>query len=266
MALFGRRNRGIEVEIDEITDEDIDSFVDDLDPDQRAAEDAELLSALAEEEQEQPAADELPEIGRPNGPWDLQDAPPVEPERLDLGSLHVPVLPDTDVRLEVSPEGEVVAATLVHGDSALQLNVFAAPRRTGIWGEVRTEIRDALNTGGGSAEEVQGSFGTELRAAVPTEVPGQGVSLAPARFLGVDGPRWFLRGLVTGPAAEDDSRLGPLLEAFRQVAVDRGSEAMVVREALPLRLPADAVQAAEEAAGQSGLQMPERGPEITETR
>ena len=262
MALFGRRNRGIEVEIDEITDEDIDNFVDDLDEEQRAAEDAELLGQLASDAPEP----ELSEVGRPDGPWDVEDAPPTDPERLDLGSLRVPVLPDTDVRLEVSPEGEVVAATLVHRESALQLNVFAAPRRDGIWDDVRTEIKDALNTSGGQAAEAEGPFGTELRASVPTEVPGQGVVLAPARFLGVNGPRWFLRGLVTGPAAEDDTQLQPLLEAFRLVAVDRGSEAMVVREALPLRLPADAIQAAEEAAEGPGLQMPERGPEITEIR
>jgi hypothetical protein len=266
VALFGRRNRGIEVEIDEISDEDIDNFVDDLDDQQRAAEDAELLSQLETEEPEP----EPQEVERPQGPWDLQDAPPTDPERLDLGSLHVPVLPNTDVRLEVSPEGEVVAATLVHQESALQLNVFAAPRRDGIWGEVRAEIRDALNSSGGQATEVAGAFGLELRASVPTEVPGQGVDLAPARFLGVDGPRWFLRGLVTGPAAENDAQLVPLLEAFRLVAVDRGSEAMVVREALPLRLPADAVQAPEEAGepgtAAPGLQMPERGPEITEIR
>jgi hypothetical protein len=262
VALFGRRNRGIEVEIDEITDEDIDNFVDDLDEEQRAAEDAELLGQLASDAPEP----ELSEVGRPDGPWDVEDAPPTDPERLDLGSLRVPVLPDTDVRLEVSPEGEVVAATLVHRESALQLNVFAAPRRDGIWDDVRTEIKDALNTSGGQAAEAEGPFGTELRASVPTEVPGQGVVLAPARFLGVNGPRWFLRGLVTGPAAEDDTQLQPLLEAFRLVAVDRGSEAMVVREALPLRLPADAIQAAEEAAEGPGLQMPERGPEITEIR
>ncbi|MFN2540247.1 MAG: DUF3710 domain-containing protein [Mycobacteriales bacterium] len=262
MALFGRRNRGIEVEIDEITDEDIDNFVDDLDDEDRAAEDAELLKQLAAEEPEPESA----EISPPQGPWNLQDAPPTDPERLDLGSLHVPVLPDIDVRLEVSPEGEVVAATLVHRESTLQLNVFAAPRRDGIWADVRGEIRDALNSGGGQASEADGAFGTELRAAVPTEAPGEGVVLAPARFLGVDGPRWFLRGLVTGPAAEDDEQLAPLLEAFRQVAVDRGSEAMVVREPLPLRLPSDAVQAAEEAAGEAGFQMPERGPEITEIR
>jgi len=281
MALFGRRKGPIEVEIDEVTDDDIDNFVDDLDAQQRAAEDAELLKELegedgpesegAAEPADAPAVSS--EVARPEGPWDLADAPPLEQQRLDLGSLHVPVMPDTDVRLEVNPEGEVVAATLVHRESALQLNVFAAPRREGIWAEVRTEIRDALNSGGGRASEAPGSFGTELRAEVPTEVPGQGVVLSPARFLGVDGPRWFLRGLVTGPAAVEDAALAPLIEAFRHVAVDRGDEAMVVREPLPLRLPADAMQAHEEAlqaeaqAEQArGIQMPERGPEITETR
>src|SRR4051812_49377268 len=75
VALFGRRNRGIEVEIDEITDEDIDSFVDDLDDQQRAAEDAELLRELAKEEAVEETAPEEAEVARPQGPWDLQDAP-----------------------------------------------------------------------------------------------------------------------------------------------------------------------------------------------
>ena len=264
MALFGRRDRGIEVEIDEVTDEDIDNFVDDLDEEQRAAEDAMLLAELAKEGSSTSTPEVPAELTRPQGPWDLQDAPALDPERIDLGSVRVPVLPSTDVRLEVNPEGEVVAATIVLGESALQLNAFAAPRREGIWDEVRTEIRDALNSSGGQASEVTGPVGTELRASVPTEVPGGGVQLAPARFLGVDGPRWFLRGLITGPAAHDDAQCAPLIEAFRQVVVDRGDEAMVVREPLPLRLPADAMQAAEEAAEQHGFQMPERGPEITE--
>src|SRR4051794_14822342 len=75
VALFGRRNRGIEVEIDEVTDEDIDSFVDDLDDHQRAAEDAELLRELAQDEElTAEAPSEVPELSRPQGPWDLQDA------------------------------------------------------------------------------------------------------------------------------------------------------------------------------------------------
>jgi hypothetical protein len=249
---FGRRKREQEPEDGE--------FVDDLDAEDRAYEDAELLAEIEREE----SAPKPPTV---NGPWDLADAP--ELERLDLGGIQVPVMPDTDVRLEVSPEGEVVAATIVHRESALQINAFAAPRSEGIWEEVRTEILEAVTESGGNGTVAEGVYGQELRAMVPTEVPGQGVVLAPARFVGVDGPRWFLRGLLTGEAATSDVAARPLLEAMRQVAVNRGTDPMAVRDPLPLVLPKDAVQAVNDAAAEQdapGLSMPERGPEITETR
>lgn len=259
--VFGRRKQeqfGDPLEVDPA------GFVDDLDEEDRAFEDAELLREIELREIEERRS----LLAEPQGPWDLASAPEHPNGRLDLGALHIAVLPDTDVRLEVSPEGEVVAATLVHGDSTLQLNAFAAPRSEGIWDEVRSEIAEALLGGGGQADQSDGPFGPELRAKVPTEVPGQGVGLADARFLGVDGPRWFLRGLITGPAAVDEELAAPLLEAMRQVAVARGNDPMAVRDPLPLVLPPDAVHAAEDAQDPSspGLSMPERGPEITETR
>ena len=195
---FGRRKNEPEVVTDPtgtVDAVDLDGFVDDLDEEDRAREDAELLAELAREEQATAKAS----VSRPQGPWDLADAPETETPRVDLGALHLPVFPEIDVRVEVSPEGEVVAATLGHGESALQLNAFAAPKTLGIWAEIRSEIAEALNNGGGQAVEAEGLLGTELRAGVPTEVPGQGVVLAAARFVGIDGPRWFLRGLLTGP-------------------------------------------------------------------
>ena len=261
---FGRKKISADVEVDLETGvgDDGVAWEDDLDEEDRAYEDAELLAEITRGEREERAA----LLASPSGPFDAADEPETDLQRLDLGCLKVTVLPDTDVRLEVSPEGEVVAATLVHGDTALQLNAFAAPRTEGIWADVRSEIRDALNEGGGNAEEADGFFGIELRAAVPTEVPGEGIVMAPARFVGVDGPRWFLRGLVTGPGASDDAAAQPLLEAMKQVVVVRGNDPMAVRDPLPLVLPADAMEHAEAAASEAGLQMPERGPEITETR
>jgi hypothetical protein len=253
--MFGRRNKQVEV-----TDADVDAFVDDLDPEERAREDAELLRELGEVEPEQPGAP-----ARPQGPWDSEDAPPAE--RVDLGALQVAIPPNVELRLELNPEGQVMAVTLVHGESTAQLNVFAAPRSEGIWDEVRQEIADALNTGGGRATEETGTLGTELRAVVPNEVPGQGVVQAPARFVGVDGPRWFLRALLTGPAATDDGAARPLLEAVRGVVVVRGTDPMPAREPLVLTLPAEAQQAAqppEEEPGAPRVALPERGPEITE--
>jgi hypothetical protein len=194
-------------------------------------------------------ADALPAVPvRPQGPWDVADVPKDGLDRLDLGGLQIPVPPGTEVRVDVNPEGKVVAATLVAGPSAMQLSAFAAPRTAGIWDDVRSEIAAQLQSGGGRAADANGPFGTELHAAVPTEVPGQGRMLAPARFFGVDGPRWFVRALVTGPAAVDGTAAGPLLQALKSVVVVRGSEAMAVRDPLPLRLPKDVTAAATAAA------------------
>jgi hypothetical protein len=73
-----------------------------------------------------------------------------------------------------------------------------------------------------------------------------------ARFLGVDGPRWFLRGILSGPAAASAGAAGELEEAFRQIVVVRGSEPMPVRDQLPLTLPTDvASELARQQAGEA---------------
>jgi hypothetical protein len=253
-------------------EEDLEDYA--LSPEDQALEDAELLALIDAQLGEETEQETVP--GRPRGPWDSEDAPADELQRIDLGALQIPVPDGTEVRVDVSPEGEVVAATMVQGESAMQINVFAAPKRAGIWAEVRSEIADALLQSGGSTEQVDGAHGTELHAQVPTEVPGQGTMLAPARFLGVDGPRWFLRALLTGPAATDAAQATGLEAALKDVVVVRGTDAMAVRDPLPLHLPRDvaeqavaaaaAAEEADEGAGGGGLPMPERGPEITETR
>ncbi len=266
--MFGRRKRAKEPVDAPGADLAEDGFVDDLDPEDRAYEDALLLAEL-EDQERAPAV-----LERPQGPWDAADVPDDEKPRLDLGGLLVPVPPDTEVRVDVSPEGEVVAATLVRGTGAVQVNAFAAPRTEGIWAEVLDEIATSLAESGGLAERSTGPHGPELRTAVPTQAPDGSIVMAPARFVGVDGPRWFLRAMYTGSAAVDPDAAAPLEEALRDVVVVRGGDPMAVRDPLPLRLPAQAQEAA--AAAQAGeldaddevdpLGLPERGPEITETR
>ena len=59
-------------------------------------------------------------------------------------------------------------------------------------------------------------------AQVPAE-PGQPASgMRLVRFVGVDGPRWFLRGLFTGPAADGGEQAELLEEVLRDVVVVRG--------------------------------------------
>src|SRR5689334_8015433 len=70
------------------------------------------------------------------GPYDAV-APDDGLPRVDLGGMQVPVLEGLELRVEVDESGQVVAATLVDGDSLMQLGAFAAPKTSGIWADVR---------------------------------------------------------------------------------------------------------------------------------
>lgn len=170
------------------------------------------------------------------GPYDVRDAPDEgadEVTRVDLGALLVPVAEGFDLQVEVNEVQQVIAATLASTAGSMQLGVFAAPRNEGIWEEVRAEIAASLNAARkGSAVEKDGPFGTELHGSVK-----EGNGWVPIRFVGVDGPRWFLRATFAGPAAADAARAEPFEELLRQVVVVRGTEPLPVREPVPLRLP-----------------------------
>ena len=180
------------------------------------------------------------------GPYDAAEAPDGV-DRVDLGSLEVPAVPDVEIRVQADPNGQVQQVILVHGDNALQLGVFAAPRSEGIWDEVRDDIRKQLFDDGVAAQEVDGDFGVELRARVRTPEGLQDI-----RFVGVDGPRWMVRGVYQGPAAVDPAKAGPLAECLRGVVVHRGTEAMPVRDPLPLRLPREIAEQARSDADEGG--------------
>ena len=148
------------------------------------------------------------------------------------------------MRVDVGPDGQVVAATLSYGGSEAQIGVFAAPRTAGIWDEVRKEIRGLDHPAGRYRAGGSGRFGTELTGRIPVQGGYQSV-----RFVGVDGPRWFLRGLFSGPAAADPAKAAVLEDAVRNIVVVRGPSPMPVRDPLPLTLPAEVSEQAEQAQG-----------------
>jgi hypothetical protein len=201
-----------------------------------------------------------------NGPWDEADAPDDGLSRMDLGSLRVPAIGGMELRVEVNPQQQVIGASLGSGESLLQLSVFAAPRAGSLWDEVRDEIARSASGQGASLTEVDGPFGRELAGSVlvtpPPATPGSATTSRPVRrpvrFLGVDGPRWFLRGTLTGPAASSPEEAAALEEAFRAVVVVRGTAPMPVRDALPLTLPPQAAEqvARQQAAGRQGGAVP----------
>ena len=181
-----------------------------------------------------------------SGPYDIHDEPADNIDRIDLGALRIPVDAGLEVRVEVDEQGQVAAVNMLNDAGQMQLGVYAAPRNEGIWDEVRGEIKASISSQGGTVEEQDGEFGTELIGKLPA--PG---GFTPVRFLGVNGPRWFLRAMIAGSPALPDADASVFIDAFRLLVVNRGIEPLPVRDPVPLVLPKDAAEQIAAAAQQS---------------
>ena len=178
------------------------------------------------------------------GPFDESEVSGVRPY-IDLGAIKLIPRDGLNLRLEVEEgSGRVVAVALDFNGSTLQVQPFAATRSSGLWHEIRQQISDQISQQGGTVTEFAGILGPELLCKVPALIDGQ-QSYQDARFIGVDGPRWFLRGVIAGPAVTDPEQAGYLIELFRDLVVVRGQAPMPPGELLPLRVPAQAAGAAE---------------------
>ncbi|WP_159716723.1 DUF3710 domain-containing protein [Actinomyces marmotae] len=225
-------------------------------------------SAGSPEDGEEAFDDESSEAAaRPaDGPWDSGEvAEDDDDTRIDLGSLRVPAIDGMQLRMESpGPGGGIQAVSLALGGSTLELRAFAAPRTSGIWDELRADILDELGRAQARTEEVDGENGVEIIAEVPVRNAEGATGTVPVRFLGVDGPRWFLRGVLQGPAAVDDAAARELRDVFRGVVVVRDGAARPPREILPLHVPGAA--AAPQVEDLPGLDPLAPGPTIAEVR
>lgn len=200
--------------------------------------------------------------GREAGPWDVSevDGPG---DRIDVGALWLPRRDGMELRMEVDKATQLVtgASLQLHG-SALQVQVFAAPRSDGIWDDIRAEIAESVTKQGGTVDDLPGPFGRELLARIPVRTTEGRTGHRPVRFIGHDGRRWFLRGVLSGRAAVDPERARELEALFADVVVVRGPEPRVPRDLLPLTLPGGPATGA--AAVTPTFDPLTRGPEITE--
>lgn len=237
------------------------------------------VAEVTEEVIDEPQADEEAVVpDRTDGPWDVAEDVPAGP-RIDLGALRLPGIPGMALRMEIDKKsGTVTGVAVTLGESTLQMQAFAAPRSEGIWDEIREEIAASVTKQGGSVDDLPGPFGRELLARLPVRTPEGRTGHRPARFVGVDGPRWFLRGVITGRAAVDPEAATAIEDLYRRTVVVRDGQARPPRDLLALTLPnqADGVKpgapAPNTAAGQPTSEDEPtfdpltRGPEITEIR
>lgn len=162
------------------------------------------------------------------GPFDEADAPQDGLSRLDLGSVRVPVPEGAQLQVEVDPTGPVRAVHLVTPIGQLTVSAYAAPRSGGLWADISEELTTQLRADGARVIKESGEWGVELAATANNVV---------LRFIGVDGPRWMLRGVVAGPGEHNVMASELLRNVVRGTVVVRGTSPQPVRTPLPVELP-----------------------------
>lgn len=199
------------------------------------------------------------------GPWDSRQAPQDEVNRIDLGSLRIPVVDGMQLRLEApQPGADIASVSLVLAGSQMSLRVFAAPRSESLWDEVRQEITTTITDNGGDVTVEEGPFGRELSTVVPVLDPSGKTVRSGLRLVGVDGPRWMLRADFLGAAATSPEAATALEEILGGIIVHRDSLPRPPREPLPLHAPGQAP--GPEVEDLPGLDPLMPGPTIAEVR
>jgi hypothetical protein len=208
--------------------------------------------------------------GIDGGPWDETD-PDVPSEDLDsgrtvnFGSLRLQVPEGVEVQVQADQaSGRITQLSLRDGDSGMQLQPYASRKSGGMWPEVIDSLKSSINSSGGLVETAEGQFGTEVVAQI--QAAGEKGTLQPARFIGVDGPRWFLRAVFMGRAARDQQAAVRLTQILTSALVVRGGSAMAPGAPLVMNLPANTNTDQAMPVNTPNLNPFVRGPEITETR
>lgn len=179
------------------------------------------------------------------GPLDVTEVRDLRPLH-DFGSIRVPNRADLGVRLEIEETtGAIIRIVAEIAESKIKFQAFAAPRNEGLWSEIRSSLADSIKAQGGRVTEQVGAFGEELVAMLSAAAtPGQNPAERNIKFIGIDGPRWFLRLDVIGAALTDPLAAAIVEDVIRGVVVNRGESPMPPRELLPIIIPPGSAAAA----------------------
>lgn len=176
-----------------------------------------------------------PEDRATAGPFDVAEVGVLTPY-LDFGSIRLSPRPDMQIRADVDENTKrVIALTVEINKHRMQLQAFAASKSEGLWGQTMDALKTGIESQSGSATVADGALGKELHAEVPVMV-GDARQLRNSIFIGCDGPKWFLRGVISAVEMSQDG-YGELINVFRATVVSRGDLPMPPGDLLPLRLP-----------------------------
>lgn len=169
------------------------------------------------------------------GPFDVEEVDEEDPAaegRLDFGAVRVPLPARGSVSVEPTGNGRMQAVHVMVPEGRLSVSALAAPRSSPLWPELVKEIEASLRDGGARVRSFTGEWGRELHAR------SQG---ATSVFIGVNGARWMLYGVATGPDQDTGALDVELRRMLKGTVVVRGSSPYPPRTVLPLTVPEDVV-------------------------
>lgn len=178
------------------------------------------------------ASDTYEGRGESYGPWDIDDENvPDYDDYLAMGSYYLPFMRGIELRVKANRQtNQILGTTISFGSSSLEIEAFAAPKTLGIWQDIREDLLRVNE----AASEKEGVFGTEVMLPVVLK----GGRTVTTRVVGVDGPRWMLRGIFSGPAASGEgAEADALNQFFANIVVERGDEPLAPRDLIPMHPP-----------------------------
>ncbi|MGK8491014.1 DUF3710 domain-containing protein [Nocardia asiatica] len=234
--MFGKRKKSSRAADDRYDEDDYAEYGAEYEPEYEAEYDDEFYDDAPTDERSYEGVDlDADRLQGKPGPYDYDEVAElletVSEQRLDLGSVLLPVPPGGQLQVEMTPEGQPQAVHLATEHGRITVAAYAAPKTSGQWRLVAADLADSLRKDGARVSIENGPWGRELLALT------EGADL---RFIGVDGYRWMVRLVAAGPsgAANDGS---PLVKAARAIlsetVVRRGEDPLPVREPLPVVLP-----------------------------
>lgn len=158
---------------------------------------------------------------------------------LDLGSLLLPNVPGLEVHLDLDVRTGNGKSVSLHLDMSIaEVQVFAAATNEDLWGEMRDAITARLREQQVDCQVVEGRFGTEVQAVMPTADLDGNAHVQPVRFVGIRGSRWFIRVVISGDGAlSTASESIEIDDVIGQLVVHRGNDPKAPGERLLLRAP-----------------------------
>lgn len=180
---------------------------------------------------------------REDGPFDISevDLEADEVARLDLGSLILTPFEGMQLQLQVEESTQQINAILVtKEESGIEVALFAAPKASSMLADVRRDMVADTESSGGTANIAEGPYGAEIRRVLPVQGPNGEQLLHVSRTWFVEGPRWLLRGVLLGKAAqltEFEAEGLDLYEFFANIVVRRGNQPLAAGDLIPMTLP-----------------------------